>query len=92
MIGMQNMFLTIFRTIPVFGIEQHIIKLDDNNGTTSHISLHQCITQQPSINGIETTNRASDLVKSLSSPTPSTSSMHAPLSMTSSLSYMPLSI
>ena len=91
MIRMQNVFLTNFHTIPVFGILpsalQHIIKLDKNEGTSSHMSLRQYITQQPSINGIETINRASDLVKSLSSPTPSTSSMHAPLSMTSSLSY-----
>ena len=67
MIRMQNVFLTNFHTIPVFGILpsalQHIIKLDKNEGTSSHMSLRQYITQQPSINGIETTNRASDLGK-----------------------------
>ena len=67
MIRMQNVFLTNFRTIPVFGILpsalEHIIKLDNNDGTSSNMTLRQYITQQPSINGIETTNRASDLGK-----------------------------
>ena len=67
MIRMQNVFLTNFRTIPVFGILpralEHIIKIDNNDGTSNHMSLRQYITQQPSINGIETTNRAADLGK-----------------------------
>ena len=91
MIRMQNVFLTNFRTIPVFGILpsalQHIIKLDNDDGTTSHMSLRQYITKQSSINCIETTNHTADPRKIFIK---SDACMHAPSSMTSSLSYIQL--
>jgi hypothetical protein len=67
MTRMQNVFLTNFRTIPVFGLLpaalQHIIKIAAADGTQRHMTVQQFLTSQPSIHGIETTNRAACLGK-----------------------------
>jgi hypothetical protein len=67
MTRMQNMFLTNFRAIPVFGLPpaalQHIIKSAAADGTQRHMTVQQFLTSQPSIHGIETINRAADLGK-----------------------------
>ena len=68
MIRMQNVFLTNFRTIPVFGILpsalQHIIKINEpSDDTPRNMTLLQFLTSQPSIHGLEITNRSEDLGK-----------------------------
>ena len=67
MLRMQNIFLTNFRTIPVFGILpqalHHVINVDGPDGTQRQMTVQHFLTSQPSIHGIETTNRANDLGK-----------------------------
>jgi hypothetical protein len=67
MIIMQNVYLTNFRTIPIFGLLpqalHHVIYIDSPDGTRRPMTVQQFITSQPSIHGMETTNRANDLGK-----------------------------
>ena len=67
MLVMQNVFLANFRTIPVFGLTpnalNHVINIDETDGTRRPMTVKQFILSQPSIHGLETTNRADDLGK-----------------------------
>jgi hypothetical protein len=67
MLRMQNSFLNNFPMIPVFGITpqalQHVIAIDDPDGSQHQTTVKQFLTSQPSINGIEHTGRTTDLGK-----------------------------
>ena len=67
MIRMQNDFLRNFRVIPVFGLLpsalSHEITLTNEDDTETRQTVEQFIVSQPSIHGIEITNRTQDLGK-----------------------------
>lgn len=67
MLRMQNAFLSNFRMMPAFGLLpqalQHVISINCPDGTKRPMTVQNFITSQPSIHGIERTNRSNDLGK-----------------------------
>ena len=67
MIRMQNDFLRNFRVIPVFGLLPsalaHKIAVNNDDKTQTIQTVEEFIKAQPSIHGIELTNRSTDLGK-----------------------------